>query len=142
MFLSAVDVRFHDNGEIGGTLLSPLGYQWRDMEIWVPGGFVSDFGSVPGLFSGFVPRIGLSAGAFVLHDYVYRQCGLINEDTLDTHIISRKDADDIMRAAMRDLHVPAWRRYLAWAGCRIGAGLSWDKRCKGLGHYQRDEDRF
>ena len=129
-FLGAVDVRLHD-GAVGGTLLSPLGYRWQDVEIWVPSGFECDFGSVPGfvIMPGLVPRVGQSGGAFILHDYLYRTCGVVDGSDFRADKLTRKQADQVMRDAMADLRVSWWRRFLAYSAVRIGAGAAWAKRC-------------
>jgi hypothetical protein len=97
-------------------LTAPLSYQ-SDVArctITVPAGFQTDLASVPRL-----PLVFLLAGdcareAAVVHDFLY-----------GTHLVDRATADAVLREASALTGVPAWRRWLMWAGVRIGGGSHW-----------------
>jgi hypothetical protein len=81
----------------------------------VPAGFQTDLASVPRL-----PLVFLLAGdcareAAVVHDFLY-----------STHEVDRATADAVLREASACTGVPTWRRWLMWAGVRIGGGSHWD----------------
>jgi hypothetical protein len=82
--------------------------------IVVPAGFQTDLASVPRL-----PFVYLLCGdcareAAVVHDYLY-----------STHPVDRATADAVLREASAVTGVPAWRRWLMWAGVRIGGASHW-----------------
>jgi hypothetical protein len=77
----------------------------------VPEGFETDFASIPRLFW---PVIGHPAGRYAqaaaLHDRLYGT-GAAG---------SRARADAVFMEGMAVLGVPRWRRWLMWAGVRLG----------------------
>lgn len=77
-------------------------------------GFLTDFASVPFGFRWLVPIVGRHGKAAVLHDWLY-----------DTHVVSRRQADDIFYEAMGVLGVRPWRRFLAWAAVRLFGAPAW-----------------
>lgn len=88
----------------------------RERIVEVPDGFETDFASVPRL-----PFVFLAAGdtaqrAAVLHDYLY---------STGEH---RAFADSVFLAAMKAEQIPAWRRYLMWAGVRVFGGAYYRER--------------
>lgn len=125
-FTSALRVTMK-TGKVGAVLDAPLHYQYGDIEIIVPKGFDTDFASVPGdiILPGLVPKVGRLAAAAVVHDWLYRVCG----DQSGYHF-DRKECDKIFRLAMDDLNVYWWRRWIAWAGVRVGGLRIWNRRCK------------
>ena len=98
-------------------VLSPLVYQSgvAGMEIAVPAGFETDLASVPRLPFVYWLTGGTSVEAAVVHDYLY-----------STHLVCRKMADAVLREASAATGVPAWRRWLMWAGTRIGGASRWE----------------
>jgi hypothetical protein len=82
----------------------------------VPAGFVTDFASVPGLFTWLVPRYGRFTKAAILHDFL---CGEAKEGRF-----IRSQADGIFRRVMRELGVGFIRRWVMWAAVRLGSGWS------------------
>ena len=77
----------------------------------VPAGFVTDLASVPRLPLVYLLAGGTANEASVVHDWLY-----------STHIVPRAVADAVLREASAVTGVPAWRRWLMWAGVRIGGG--------------------
>jgi hypothetical protein len=82
----------------------------------VPAGFVTDFASVPGLFTWLVPRYGRFTKAAILHDFL---CDEAKEGRF-----IRSQADGIFRRVMRELGVGFIRRWVMWAAVRLGSGWS------------------
>ncbi|MEY2689723.1 MAG: hypothetical protein RL375_3922 [Pseudomonadota bacterium] len=82
----------------------------------VPAGFETDFASIPRLFWTLVGHpAGRYAQAAVLHDYLYR-----------TGAVPRREADRTFREAMDVLGVPAWQRWVMWAGVRVGGWAAYN----------------
>lgn len=82
--------------------------------VTVPAGYVTDFASVPRL-----PLMYWLAGdtaheAAVVHDWLYSE-----------QKVSRDVADRVFREASAASGVAWWRRWLMWAGVRIGGGFAW-----------------
>jgi hypothetical protein len=95
-------------------LLEALNYQGERDLFKVPAGFVTDFASVPGLFTWLVPRYGRFTKAAILHDF------LCDEAKEGRFIHSQ--ADGIFRRVMRELGVGFIRRWVMWAAVRLGSG--------------------
>jgi len=92
-------------------LFDPLVYQSdvAKMTITVPAGFQTDLASVPRLPIVFLLTGDTSNEAAVVHDYLYSS-GLLPRDV----------ADAVLREASEITGVPAWRRWIMWAGVRVG----------------------
>jgi len=75
----------------------------------VPVGFKTDLASVPRLPIVYLLAGDTSTNAAVIHDYLYT-----------TKCVPRDVADQVLREASAVTGVPAWRRWLMWAGVRIG----------------------
>lgn len=111
-FLSDLVVR--DLGDNNWKVLQPLVYQGRKQKFDVPAGAETDFASVPILFQWLIPRSGKYTKAAVLHDYLWR--------VPEAHVgVSRGEADDIFRRCLQELGVPLLRRWIMWAGVRLGS---------------------
>jgi hypothetical protein len=95
-------------------LLEALNYQGERDLFKVPAGFVTDFASVPGLFTWLVPRYGRFTKAAILHDFL---CDEAKEGRF-----IRSQADGIFRRVMRELGVGFIRRWVMWAAVRLGSG--------------------
>lgn len=75
----------------------------------VPEGFETDLASVPRLPVVYLLTGDTARAAAVVHDYLY-----------SSRKVSRKVADAVLREASEVSGVPAWRRWLMWAGVRAG----------------------
>lgn len=75
----------------------------------IPRGFNTDFASTPRLPVVYLLTGNTAHQAAVIHDYLYR-----------TGFEDRATSDAIFREAMGVSGVPAWRKWLMWAGVRVG----------------------
>lgn len=100
-------------------LLSDFAYtsEVLDRTIAVPGGFITDWGSVPRLLEWMVSGedAQLLPGSIV-HDYLYRRAGKLPDGT----VVSRKDADRVLVEAMSVMGARAWKRNAVSTAVRIG----------------------
>jgi len=101
-------------------ILEPLIYVsdivWK---IVVPEGFISDFASVPRIPVIYAMVGNCSHRAAVIHDYLYR-IGAKPD-------VKREIADWVFDEAMGVKNVPRWRRWIMWAGVRIGGRGAYKK---------------
>lgn len=120
-FVGGFDYRTNQQGK-EFTLLAPLRVTWMDGEavlydFRVPAGFATDFSSIPRLFQNIIPKLGRYNRPSVAHDYAY-------EDGVPG--MSRREADLMFRDGMKAEGVSWHRRWLMWAGVRVGGGGDWD----------------
>ena len=91
-------------------LLAPFSYLDPNHGlVLVPAGFVTDFASVPRWPLTFALLGQYGHAASVLHDYLYATGGL-----------SRSEADQVFRNALRSSGIARWRAWLMWVGVRVG----------------------
>jgi hypothetical protein len=95
-------------------LLKDVVYKDRDVEYRVPVGYRTDFASVPRATSWLYPRTGAYSAAAIVHDWLIT-------DMLPTGYITSSHVDEVFREAMKELGVPFARRWVMWAGVRVGA---------------------
>lgn len=93
-------------------LLADLRYHAKHEDFVVPRDTLTDFASVPRLFTWLVPTSGTYTKAAVLHDFL-----------CSTAPVPRNDADGIFRRAMGELGVATVRRYVMWGAVRFGGQL-------------------
>ncbi len=82
----------------------------------VPGGFITDFASVPRLLWAIIPPDGKYTQAAVLHDYLYHK-----------KIFPRKKSDKIFLDAMKILGVSFWKRSAMYRAVRMFGWIPWNK---------------
>lgn len=119
-FLSELQVEPADERDDGQwRLTAPLVYRSdvAGCTFTVPAGFVTDFASVPRIPIVYDLCGDTSTKAAVVHDFLYT-----------THPCDRATADAVLREASALTGVPAWRRWLIWAGVRLGGGSHWSPR--------------
>lgn len=99
-------------------LIATLAYQAADYRWFeVPVGFTTDFASIPQFLWSFgLDPHGRYDRPAVLHDYLYQ---------FAPNRITRADADRLLRQAMGTVGVPAWQRFLIYAGVRLGGWKPW-----------------
>ncbi len=127
-FPAPLDLR-HMPGSFYLTL-NPFPYKGARDEWTVPAGFHTDLTSVPRPFRWLIDVGGDHAPAAVLHDYLTRPQDRTVELSRGTSTtrrrppVPRSDADGVFRRILhRDLGVSAPRRWLMWAGVRVGCGM-------------------
>jgi hypothetical protein len=117
-FLTNLQLATADNTDDGKWVLTaPLIYQSdvAGRTFVVPKGFQTDLASVPRLPVIFLLTGDTSSQAAAVHDYLY-----------SSHEVPRAMADAVLREASEVIGVPAWRRWLMWAGVRAGGGSHWE----------------
>lgn len=112
-------------GFVGPTIVRKLdGNNWvtvnlfkyvaRNQQFDVPAGSSTDFASIPRVFAWLIPRAGDSVSAAILHDHLWRVEAPGGK-------IAYRDADGILRQALRICGVPFVLRWLCWTAVRWGA---------------------
>lgn len=119
MFLTRLDISEGEGGDLW-LLDAPLVWEgpWpgggtRRFE--VPAGFVTDLDSVPRLPVVYLLLKGRARAAAVLHDWLYYD-----------GLVGRAEADTFFFKAMAATGVGWWRRWLIWAGVRLGGRAAFD----------------
>jgi hypothetical protein len=111
-FLNRVDLEAATDQDDGKWILvKPLIYQSdvAKQTFVVPAGFQTDLASVPRLPVIYLLTGDTSSAAAVVHDWLYT-----------SHQVPRAMADAVLREASQVTGVPGWRRWLMWAGVRLG----------------------
>jgi hypothetical protein len=115
----------HDDGECYETVGNLIHVDERGRRHVVESGYVTDLASVPRMARALVPCAGLHTYPSILHD---DRCDAVNAG--DSELTSR-EVDREFRHAMRSLGVQPLRRWVMWAGVRLGA-LASDTRRPGI----------
>lgn len=89
-------------------------YDANEISFQVPAGSETDFASVPRVLAPLIPRAGDSVPAAILHDHLWRVEAPAGR-------ITYREADGILRQALRVSGVPFVQRWLAWTAVRWGA---------------------
>lgn len=117
-FLDRLVVSPGEDG-IHWTLVEPFDYWTGEagnrIQITVPAGFLTDFGSIPQIFQNIVSSIGKPTKAFVLHDWLYH-----------TQQFSRERSDQILFEAMGLLGVSELEKLTIYEAVRLGGWFPWD----------------
>lgn len=117
-FLTNLEVATRPDGR--WMLLSPLVYKSDVLGVGfvsVPGGFDTDFASVPRLPFMYWLLGGRANQAAVIHDYLYR-----------TAIVTRAQADRVFAEAAGVEGVSWLARWTMWTGLRVGGWAAYDQR--------------
>jgi len=88
--------------------------------VTVPAGMVTDLVSLPGLVRLLFRVDGPELPAAIVHDYLY-----IRASSAAYPELTRRAAARVFLEGMVLLGVPAWRRWLYYAGVRLGGGRAW-----------------
>ena len=110
----------HETGKLRLLILAPFRYfvggEGSSIVLTIPAGFVTDLASVSRLLWWVLPPFGRYTRAAVVHDFLYSGQGL-----------SRAIADAIFLEAMTDLGVGRWKRWVMYAGVRLGGWQAFKK---------------
>lgn len=94
--------------------------------ITVPSGFIGDLASVPRITKAIIddddPDIVEGA---VIHDYIYRHRGNVFGSPAET--LTRLQADEILREAMKVRRASLMRVMLVFTAVRIGGASAWNQ---------------
>lgn len=126
-------------------LIQPYTYQWEKDGVWrkiaVPVGFVCDLGSVPRILWGIISPTEFQ-GAAVIHDFIYRDTGLLPPGSywkwcagkwvaLDKHARwTRKQGDRLFVRIMRERRIGKYTRRAAYGIVRFFGRWTWKARMK------------
>jgi hypothetical protein len=108
--------RYLSNGR-DFQLHEPVTYEIDNLRIVVPRWFITDWASVPRIFSWLIPKDRARRPA-VIHDWLYSTRGMQGA-------LTRRACDNIFLAAMRDSGVPWVTRGLIWLAVRVGGWYPW-----------------
>ena len=105
------------------VLCKPLVYESdvAKQTFTVPAGFQTDLASVPRLPVVYLLTGDTARSAAVVHDWLY-----------SSRLVTRKMADAVLREASEVSGVPAWRRWLMWAGVRVGGSSHYATEIAGI----------
>jgi len=92
-------------------LTKPITYRARRDDFTAAPPMHTDFASVPRMFGWFLPRYGRYTKAAILHDHLWQV-------EVEKGPITCREADGILRQAMRQLEVPFLRRWIMWTAVR------------------------
>lgn len=110
-------------------LVQSLEYRGHTDTWRIPQGYVTDFASVPRILWPLFPPYGKHTIAAVVHDYLYDHKPHIayknSDGSWSPRRITRSDADGVFRRIMKERGVGFTRRWLMWAGVRIGGWYGW-----------------
>lgn len=110
-FRSGIQVRPVDG--VRWELLQPLSYEGGFQTFTIPAGYITDFASVPRVVVWLLPPFGDYTAAAIVHDWLIT-------DILPHKLITSRDVDGIFLRIMRELDVKPRRRWMLWAGVRLG----------------------
>lgn len=111
-FHGAIAVRKR-KGENWETL-QDFTYTANKQTFTVPAGSKTDFASQPRTLAWLIPKAGDSVPAAILHDHLWRKEAPAGR-------ITYREADGILRQALRRRNVPFILRWLAWTAVRWGS---------------------
>ncbi|MCU7845304.1 MAG: DUF1353 domain-containing protein [Candidatus Thiodiazotropha sp. (ex Monitilora ramsayi)] len=101
---------------------SEISYLYQELvRITVLPGMETDGASIPRLFWRLIggPFTGRYVGAALIHDGLYA-----------SELLPREVADNIFKAAMLSLNVPAWKASIMFWAVRMGGGGVWKRHTK------------
>lgn len=101
----------------------------RSISITVPKGTLSDLASVPRILWAIIPRDGLASGPAEIHDWLYKNKGLIVRPLQPNIILSRAECDEVLLQALLDAGCTPAKAYTMYYAVRsfgwISGGLDW-----------------
>lgn len=92
---------------------------YGDFVVYIKKGFITDFGSVPKIFRGWISNVSVFDKAYLLHDYQYSK--------LCEQVISRQECDELLRKHLRFLGMSWFDSYAVYYAVRIGGSKRFRK---------------
>lgn len=86
--------------------------------VYVPAGYLTDGASVPRIFWDAIPPWGAYGQAAVVHDMLCEYLTVFTDDGKEVSI-TRKQADNILRDALKVLNIPTRTRWFIYAGVKL-----------------------
>lgn len=118
MALTATRLQLFQGDGSNFMLVSPMDYEIKSTGkvITVPGGFVTDFATVPWYARWRISPLGKHSIAAIVHDYLYweQRC-------------SREEADEILREAMGEYGSSSTDQAIVFYAVKYGAQSAWDE---------------
>lgn len=119
-------IAYPEDGVLAVLTVEPVDLRPLGIDAVIPQGFRCDGMSIPKLLR---PAIGqpvdaIATAAATVHDYIYRTSGIRH---LDGTLVTRSEADAILRQMLIDAGYGRARSWLCWTGVRIFGGKYWQK---------------
>ncbi|MCB9497734.1 MAG: DUF1353 domain-containing protein [Fibrobacteria bacterium] len=104
---------------------APFSWQGDIGTVRPPEGMITDFATIPHIFAVVLPETGIGrrgrwGPAAVIHDALY-----LCQTRPDSKPLRRKEADAVLREAMRDKGVARLYRALIWGSVRVFGWIWW-----------------
>lgn len=96
-----------------------------DAKITVPAGFRCDGESIPSWLHGLAPPFGQSKRGAIVHDYLYRNHGYYQENSMFVPV-SRSLADKVYRELVLAKGLPKWQATLRYLILVIAGWKAWN----------------
>lgn len=134
------NVPIGDNpGHVLYKLRRPFCFSWmapdkKERALYVPKGFLNDSASVPRLAWAVIPPDGRHRAAAIIHDFLYEHKGKLPRGSYwryeggwieITAPWTRKHADKMFLAIMKEYGIPFLRRQAAYRAVRLGGWIAW-----------------
>jgi len=130
-FLSPLQLEYIDGTK--WRLIAPFEYHLGAPDgpdhVHLPVGFITDFASIPRMFWPVMLPTGLYGKAAVVHDWLYQEREVerhVGHATL-LRLVTRLEADDVLKEAMGVLSVRLWTIWTIYLGVRAGGWLTWNR---------------
>ena len=91
--------------------------------ISIPEGYETDLASIPRVFWRVIAPFELSIAAPLVHDYLYGNGGVAQNQ-----VLNREETDKLFLDIMEAEGVSWWRRKIAYRAVRMFAGFAWRER--------------
>lgn len=118
-FMTPLELEYLD----GRTWRLTKRFEFRSMVtesvIDIPDGFLTDFASIPRGLWNVLPPVGAYGKAAVVHDWLYKTRNAA------THLVTRAEADAVLKEGMAVLGVGWPTRFVIYAGVRLGGWVAW-----------------
>lgn len=112
------------NARIGTwILLEPFYMNKSGVIISIPSGYETDLASIPRMFWRVIAPFELSIAAPLVHDYLYGNGGVAQNQ-----VLTREETDKLFLDIMEAEGVSWWRRKIAYRAVRMFAGFAWRER--------------